>query len=61
MSLITLALTIALVGFFCWLIQQIPMPAVFHNIIIGIVCVVLILWVLQVMGVHTGLPTLRLR
>lgn len=61
MALITLILVIALVGFLCWLILMIPMPAIFRNVIFGVVAVFLIVWLLQHLGVHTpGLPDLRL-
>lgn len=59
--MIVLILTIALVGFVVWLILQIPMPGVFRNVIIGVVAVLLILWILQQLGVHTGVPVLRLK
>ena len=61
MGLIELILVLALVGFVVWLILQIPMPPPFRNVIIGIVAVFLILYVLQMLGVHTGIPTLRLK
>ncbi len=50
----------ALVGFLCWLVLQIPMPAPFRNIIIGIMCVFAVIWALQTLGLNTGLPRLRL-
>jgi hypothetical protein len=59
-TLVSLVLILALVGFVIWVILQLPMPTVFRNVILGIVTVILILWVLQAIGVHTGLPHLRL-
>jgi len=61
MSVISFLLVIAIVGFLVWLILQIPMPAPFKNIIIGIVCLVLVIWVLQQFGIATGLPSIRLK
>ena len=59
--MITVILSIALVGFLVWLILQIPMPAQFQKIIIAIVCVLLILWLLQFFGVHIpGMPKIGL-
>ncbi len=61
MSILSLVLTIAIAGFIVWLILQIPMPAQFRNIIIGVVAVVLVLYVLQIFGISTGFPVLKLR
>lgn len=60
MSLIAVVLILALVGAVVWLILQIPMPQVFRNVIVGVVVIFLVLWLLQVLGVSTGLPRLRL-
>ncbi len=61
MSLISLIVAIALTGFICWLVLQIPMPAPFPKVIIAIVCVFLILFLLQEFGLITGFRTLRLK
>lgn len=61
MSLISLIVAVAIVGFLVWVILQIPMPDPFRKIIISIVCFFLILWVLQALGIATGRPSLRLR
>lgn len=60
MSILTLLLTLAFAGFIVWIILQIPMPAVFHNLIIGVVIFVTVLWLLQAFGLATGLPRLRI-
>ena len=52
---------LAVAGFLCWLVLQIPMPAPFRNIIIGVMCLFLVLWLLQQLGVNTGLGHLSLR
>lgn len=60
MSLIAIALTIAITGFIIWLIIQIPMPEIFRNIIVGVACLLLLVFVLQALGINTGLPPMRL-
>lgn len=56
MSLISLILVLVLVGFICWLITLIPMPAPFPKVITGIIILFLVLWLLQSFGViHTNL------
>lgn len=50
MSLISLIIVLALAGFVCWLIQQIPMPQPFPKIIVGVVCLFVVLWILQSFG-----------
>ena len=59
MSLLTLVILLALVGFVCWLIMQIPMPAPFQRIMLGVICLFLVLWLLQQFGLIGG--NLRLR
>ncbi len=61
MSLLTLIIVLAVAGFLSWLVLQIPMPAPFRNIIIGVVCLFLVLWVLQQFGVNTGFGNLTLK
>jgi uncharacterized membrane protein YeaQ/YmgE (transglycosylase-associated protein family) len=60
MSLLSLVLTIAVVGVITWLILQTPMPAPFRNIILGIVVLFVIVWVLQQLGLISGFPFLKL-
>lgn len=57
--MITLLLTIAIFGFLAWIVLQIPMPSVFRNILLGVMCLLLVIWVLQSLGVSTGIPRLR--
>lgn len=61
MDVISLVLTIAIAGFLVWLVLQVPMLPIFKNIIVGIVCVALVIWVLQAFGVATHIPNLRLK
>lgn len=58
--MIGLLLTLAIAGFICWIVLQIPMPQIFRNIILGVITIILVLWVLQFFGVHTGFSNLKL-
>lgn len=61
MSLISLIVAIALTGFLCWMVMQIPLPAQFRNIIMAVVVVFLVLFLLQEFGLISGIRTLRLK
>jgi integral membrane sensor domain MASE1 len=62
MGLITLILTLAVVGFILYLIiTYIPMPPPFKQVIIVVIVIVLILWVAQQFGVIGSLNTPLLR
>ena len=55
MTLVTIIITLALVGFLSWLvITFIPMPAIFRSLIVGLLCLFMVLWLLQSFGVPTG-------
>lgn len=60
MSLIPIVLVLAVAGFVCWIVLQIPMPAVFRNVIMGVICFILVVWLLQSLGFVTGLGRVRL-
>jgi len=50
--MITLILTLALVGFLVWAITTyIPMPPIFKNVIYVIVAIVLILYLMRAFGI----------
>jgi len=50
--MITLILTIAVVGFIVWaIITYVPMPPLFSNVIIVIAVILLLLYVLSAFGV----------
>ena len=61
-SLVTLVLVLALVGFLLYLIvTYIPMPAPMQQVIVVVVVIVLVLWLLSaLLGGGGGLPTLRI-
>lgn len=61
MSLISIVITLALAGFICWALLQIPMLIPFKNLIIGIIAFILVVWFLQNLGIETGLPKMRLK
>lgn len=58
MTIVGLLLSLAIAGFIVWIILQIPMPQIFRNIIYGVVGLFLVIYVLQVLGFHTGFPAL---
>ena len=60
MSLISIVLAIAVVGFVAWILMQIPMPQVFKNIMLGVLAFALVIWLLQSFGLIGG-PVLRLK
>ncbi len=62
MSLITLILTLAVVGFILWLIlTYIPMPAPFKQVLLVVVVIALILWLLNGFGVLGSGPVLHFK
>lgn len=58
--MIAIILAVAITGFIVWIITQIPMPVIFKNIIYGVVAICLVIWLLQVLGFHTGFPHLNM-
>ncbi len=61
MSIIELILMLAIMGFICWVILQIPMPALIKNIILGVFCFAVVIWLLQSFGLIHGVGRMRLR
>lgn len=61
MSLLTLIITLAVIGFVVWLVLQIPMPEVIRSIIVGVVAFFVILYLLQSFGALGSIGNLRLR
>ena len=61
MSIIALILTIAFMGFIVWIVLQLPIPILFKNIIYGVMAFALIVFLLQALGVDTGLGAVRFR
>ncbi len=62
MSLISLIITLAVVGFLLWLVlTYIPMPPPFKQVITVIVVIVLVLWLLNGFGLIGGGPVIHFR
>lgn len=61
MGIFDLILPIAFVGFLVWLVLQLPMPAPFKNVIIGVAIFGLILYVLSGFGLIHGFHGLKLK
>jgi hypothetical protein len=62
MSLITVLVTLVIVGVALWLINSyIPMDAKIKNILNVVVVIVVILWLLQGMGLFGGVEGVQLR
>lgn len=59
MSLLSILVVLLVVGFVVWLLLQVPIPAPFHRIIVGVVCLFMVLWLLQQFNLIPG--NLRLR
>lgn len=55
MSIITLLLVLAVVGFCLWLVlTYVPMPAPFKQVIVVIVVIALLLWLLNAFGIYSS-------
>ena len=60
--MITLLLTIAVVGFIVWAITTlVPMPSPFKQVLIGLACLIVLVLVLQAFGVVGGFGSLKVR
>lgn len=44
--MLSLLVTLVVIGFVVWLVLQIPMPAPFRNIVVGVVIFLLVIWIL---------------
>jgi len=61
MSILTIIIAIAVVGFIAWLLTQIPMPQPFRSLIIGIMIFLVVIWLLQQLGVMPSISALRIK
>lgn len=61
MSLISLVLVLAIIGFVCWIVLQVPMPAIMRNIIVGVVVLFVVLFLLQSFGLVGSLSQIRIK
>lgn len=55
MSIISLLVTLAIIGLVCWVILQIPMPTPIRNVIVGVAILFIVLWVVKALGVNLNL------
>ena len=46
MTILSILITLAVIGFALWLVAQLPLDATIKRVIVGVVCFVAILWVL---------------
>ncbi len=62
MSIVGIVLVLLVIGFILWMLQTAPIPIHpwIKTLIIGIIVFAVIVWMLELAGVHTGIP-LRLR
>ena len=61
MSLLLLVQILAVAWFCCWLATQMPVPPAFKNVVGGVIYLFLVIWVLQMLGIQTGVPPLSLK
>jgi len=62
MSLISLVITLVVVGVLLWLLNTyVPMDAKIRKIINVVVVIVVVIWVLQAVGVLGSLQNIRIR
>lgn len=62
MSLISVIITLVIIGFLLWLINTyVPMAGPIKTILNAVVVIVVILWLLSVFGIIQGFDTFRLR
>ena len=59
--MISLLVTIVVIGFICWLlVTLIPMPAPFPKVIVAVACIVVLLLVLRAFGLWNGFGDVRI-
>ncbi len=58
MSIVTIILTLLVIGFVIYIIQTAPIPIHpwFKMIIMGVIGICALIFVLNLLGVHTGIP-----
>lgn len=60
MSLVSLVVLIAVLGFLLWaILTYVPMPPVFQKLLVGTVALALVLYLLQIFGLLSGLHSIR--
>lgn len=59
MSIITIIITLVVVGFVLWLINYIPMQPTIKRIVNGIVVVFVVIWLFKIFGLWAYLTNVR--
>ncbi len=57
--MISLIIALVILGLIYWAVSLIPLPDPFPQIVKVIFIIIAVVYVLNALGVHTGLPTLK--
>jgi len=57
--MLTLLLTVCVLGVVAWVLQQVPMAAPFKAVAYGIIVIILLVVLFRALGVGLNLPVLR--
>jgi hypothetical protein len=60
MDVLTVLITLVVVGFVLWLINRIPMQSTIRTIVNSLVVVVVVIWILRIFGLWTYLSNLKI-
>ncbi len=59
MSVLTIIITLIVIGVLLWLINYIPMQPTIKKIVNTLVVIIVVLWLLKVFGLYTYLSNIR--
>ena len=59
MDMLTVLITLVVVGFGLWLINRIPMQATIRTIVNSLVVVIVVIWLFKVFGLWTYLANMK--
>jgi hypothetical protein len=59
MSILTVLITLVIVGFALWLINRIPMQRTIKTILNSIVVIIVVIWLFKIFGLWAYLSNLR--
>lgn len=59
MDMLTVLITLVVVGFALWLINRIPMQSTIRTIVNSIVVVIVLIWLFKLFGLWTYLANIR--
>ncbi len=62
MNIVSLLVALIILGFVCWMLYSAPIPMHpwFKNLIAGIIFIAVLIWILNLLGLNTGI-NLRLK